>query len=59
MCIFSAKGRYMTSKIKILVQSLVLWEGHFDHLGVKKSFFGLFESGFEDVQKLLRHYFWP
>ena len=25
--------------------------------GPKKSFFGLFESCFEDVQKLFRHYF--
>ena len=38
-CIFSSKGRYMTSKIKILGQKLALWEGHFDHFGVQKSRF--------------------
>ena len=27
--------------------------------GPKKSFFGLFESCFGDVQKLFGHYFWP
>ena len=39
MCIFSSKGRYMTSKIKILGQNLALWEGHFDHFGGQKSRF--------------------
>ena len=38
-CIFSSKGRYMTSKIKILGQNLALWEGHFDHFGGQKSRF--------------------
>merc|ERR1712155_158459 len=38
-CIFSSKGRYMTTKIKILWQNLALWEGHFDHFGGKKSRF--------------------
>ena len=38
-CIFSSKGRYMTSKIKILGQKSTLWEGHFDHFGVQKSRF--------------------
>ena len=37
--IFSSKGRYMASKIKILGQNLALWEGHFDHFGGQKSRF--------------------
>ena len=38
-CIFCSKGRYMTSKIKIVGQNLALWEGHFDHFGGQKSRF--------------------
>jgi len=57
-CIFSSKGRYLTSQIKNFCQKLALWEGHFDHFGGQKSrFFGLFESCFGDAQKLVRHYF--
>ena len=39
MCIFSSKGRYMTSKIKIFGQNLALWEGHFDHFQGQKTRF--------------------
>ena len=38
-CIFSSKGRYLTSKIKNVGQNLALWEGHFDHFGGQKSRF--------------------
>ena len=38
-CIFCSKGRYMTSKIKIVGQNLALWEGHFDDFGGQKSRF--------------------
>ena len=38
-CIFSSKGQYMTSNLKIFGQKLALWEGHFDHFGGQKSSF--------------------
>ena len=38
-CIISSKGRYMTSKIKILIQNLALLEDHFDHFQGQKTFF--------------------
>ena len=41
MCIFSSKGRYMTSKIKFFCHKLALWGGHFDHFGGQKSRFFL------------------
>ena len=57
-CIFSSKGWYMTSKIKILCQNLALWEVHFDNfVGQKSRFFGLFESCFGE--KLFGHRLWP
>ena len=37
VCIFSSKGRYLNSKIKILGQVLALWEGNFDHIQVQKT----------------------
>ena len=51
-CIFSSKGRCMTSKIQISGQNLALWEGHFEHfqgqkarfLDFKKVGLGLFRS---------------
>ena len=36
-CIFSSKGRYVTSKIKILDQSLALWEGQIEHFQAQKT----------------------
>ena len=39
MCLFSSKGRYLTSKIKILDQNLTLRGGHFDHFQGQKSRF--------------------
>merc|ERR1711923_307945 len=53
-CIFSSKGRYMTSKIKIVCQKFALGEGHFDHFGVQKSRFLDF---LKVVLELFRSYF--
>ena len=48
MCIFSLKGRYLTSKIKNVCQNLALWEGHFGHFGGQTScFLGFLKVGLE------------
>ena len=39
MCIFSSKGWYMISKIKIWSQILALWEGHLTIFKVKQAVF--------------------
>ena len=45
-CIFSLKGRYMTSKIQNLCQILALREGHFDNFhGQTSCFLGFFKVG--------------
>ena len=47
-CIFSSKGRYMTSKIQILCQNLGLWEGHFDNFqGQKTRFLDFLKVGLD------------
>ena len=52
--IFSSKGRYMTSKIKILGQNLALWEGHFDHFqGQKSRFLGFLKVVLEMFRSCL------
>ena len=52
--IFSSKGRYMTSKIKILCQNLALWEGHFDHFqGQKSRFLGFLKVVLEMFRSCL------
>ena len=49
--IFSSKGRYIISKIKILCQNLALWEGHLDHfLGQKTGFLEFFKVGLESSE---------
>ena len=53
-CIFSSKGRYMTSKIKIFGQNLALWEGHFDHFqGQKSRFLGFLKVVLEMFRSCL------
>ena len=37
VCIFSSKGRYLNSIIKILCQVLALCDGNFDHIQVQKT----------------------
>ena len=41
MFIYSSKGQYMVSKIKILSQKLALWDGHFDPFQGQKTVFAL------------------
>ena len=55
-----SKGWYMTSKNKIFGSNFGLLIGPFWQIsGLKKSFFGLFESCFGVVQKLFKYCFWP
>ena len=53
-CIFSSKGRYLTSKIKNVGQKLALCEGYFDHFGGPKSrFFDFFKVVLEMLRSWL------